>query len=210
MDQPAITLRDGNLIRDGYHAELDKLRQARRGGKDWIRDLEATERQRTGIKSLKVGFNRVFGYYLEVTNANSHLVPQDYQRKQTLANSERYITPELKEQEALVLGADERIKELEYELFVTIRRQVQDHVESIQQNAQIIAALDVFQSLAAAAVKHRFERPLICEEPILDIKQGRHPVIEAADGQFVPNDVFFDRNQHIILLTGPYMAGKST
>ena len=135
VDQPAITLRDGNLIRDGYHAELDKLRQARRGGKDWIRDLEATERQRTGIKSLKVGFNRVFGYYLEVTNANSHLVPQDYQRKQTLANSERYITPELKEQEALVLGADERIKELEYELFVTIRRQVQDHVESIQQNA---------------------------------------------------------------------------
>jgi DNA mismatch repair protein MutS len=210
VDQPAITLRDGNLIRDGYHAELDKLRQARRGGKDWIRDLEATERQRTGIKSLKVGFNRVFGYYLEVTNANSHLVPQDYQRKQTLANSERYITPELKEQEALVLGADERIKELEYELFVTIRRQVQDHVESIQQNAQIIAALDVFQSLAAAAVKHRFERPLICEEPILDIKQGRHPVIEAADGQFVPNDVFFDRNQQIILLTGPNMAGKST
>ncbi len=210
VDQPAITLRDGNLIRDGYHADLDKLRQARRGGKDWIRDLEATERQRTGIKSLKVGFNRVFGYYLEVTNANSHLVPQDYQRKQTLANSERYITPELKEQEALVLGADERIKELEYELFVTIRRQVQDHVESIQQNAQIIAALDVFQSLAAAAVKHRFERPLICEEPILDIKQGRHPVIEAADGQFVPNDVFFDRNQQIILLTGPNMAGKST
>lgn len=210
VDQPAITLRDGNLIRDGYHADLDKLRQARRGGKDWIRDLEATERQRTGIKSLKVGFNRVFGYYLEVTNANSHLVPQDYQRKQTLANSERYITPELKEQEALVLGADERIKELEYELFVTIRRQVQDHVESIQQNTQIIAALDVFQSLAAAAVKHRFERPLICEEPILDIKQGRHPVIEAADGQFVPNDVFFDRNQQIILLTGPNMAGKST
>ena len=210
LDQPAITLRDGNLIKDGYHAELDKLRQARSGGKDWIRDLEATERERTGIKSLKVGFNRVFGYYIEVTNANSHLVPQDYQRKQTLANAERYITPELKEQEALVLGADERIKELEYELFVEIRSEVQNHVQSIQQNAHILANLDVFQSLATAAVKHNFTRPQMSGDRALEIKQGRHPVIEVADGQFVPNDVFFDRDQQIILLTGPNMAGKST
>lgn len=210
VDEPGITLRDGNLIRDGYNAQLDKLRQARSGGKTWIRDLEVTERERTGIKSLKVGYNRVFGYYIEVTNANAHLVPEAYQRKQTLANAERYITPELKEQEALVLGADEHIKELEYELFIDVRKKVQDHVEAIQENAHILAALDVFQSLATAAVKHSFVRPQMSEDVALDIKQGRHPVIEASDGRFVPNDVFFDESQQIILLTGPNMAGKST
>ena len=210
VDEPAITLRDGNLIRDGYNPELDKLRQARSGGKNWIRDLEKSERERTGVKSLKVGFNRVFGYYLEVTNANSHLVPEDYQRKQTLANAERYITPELKEQEALVLGADERIKELEYDLFLEIRQRVQEHVESIQKNAHILANLDVCQSLAQAAVQHNFVRPRMSDDQALTIKQGRHPVIEALEGQFVPNDVFFDENQQIILLTGPNMAGKST
>ena len=210
VDEPAITLRDGNLIRDGYNAELDKLRQARSGGKDWIRDLEAVERDRTGIKSLKVGFNRVFGYYIEVTNANAHLVPEHYQRKQTLANAERYITPELKEQEALVLGADERIKELEYELFIELRKQVQDHVEAIQENAHILACLDVFQGLAEAAVKHNLARPTMSDDTALEIIQGRHPVIEALEGRFVPNDVFFDADQQIILLTGPNMAGKST
>lgn len=210
VDEPAITLRDGNLIRDGYNSQLDSLRQASRGGKSWIRDLETKERERTGIKSLKVGFNRVFGYYIEVTNANSHLVPEDYQRKQTLANAERYITPELKEQEALVLGADERIKELEYELFLEIRKQVHEHIEAIQQNAKLIANLDVFQSLASAAVKHNFVRPQMSNDYALSIKQGRHPVIEAATGRFVPNDVFFDDSQQIILLTGPNMAGKST
>ncbi len=210
VDEPAITLRDGNLIRDGYNSQLDSLRQASRGGKSWIRDLETKERERTGIKSLKVGFNRVFGYYIEVTNANSHLVPEEYQRKQTLANAERYITPELKEQEALVLGADERIKELEYELFLEIRKQVHEHIEAIQQNAKLIANLDVFQSLASAAVKHNFVRPQMSNDYALSIKQGRHPVIEAATGRFVPNDVFFDDSQQIILLTGPNMAGKST
>ncbi len=210
VDEPSITLKEGNLIKDGYNPELDKLRLASSGGKDWIRDLELAERDRTGIKSLKVGFNRVFGYYIEVTNANAHLVPEDYQRKQTLANAERYITPELKEQEALVLGADERIKELEYELFLDIRRQVQDHVDTIQENAHILANLDVFQSLATAAVKHNFRRPEMSDDLTLDITQGRHPVIEAIEGHFVPNDVLFDRNQQIILLTGPNMAGKST
>lgn len=210
VDEPAITLRDGNLIRDGYNSELDALRQASKGGKSWIRDLEAKERERTGIKSLKVGFNRVFGYYIEVTNANRHLVPEDYQRKQTLANAERYITPELKEQEAMVLGADERIKELEYELFMEIRKKVHDHVDAVQTNARIIASLDVFQSLASAAIKHNFVRPRMSNDYGLSIKQGRHPVIEAVTGHFVPNDVFFDDNQQIILLTGPNMAGKST
>lgn len=210
VDEPAITLRDGNLIRDGYNSELDALRQASKGGKSWIRDLESKERERTGIKSLKVGFNRVFGYYIEVTNANRHLVPEDYQRKQTLANAERYITPELKEQEAMVLGADERIKELEYELFMEIRKKVHDHVDAVQTNARIIASLDVFQSLASAALKHNFVRPRMSNDYGLSIKQGRHPVIEAVTGHFVPNDVFFDDNQQIILLTGPNMAGKST
>jgi len=210
VDEPVITLRDGNLIRDGYSPELDKLRQARSGGKDWIRDLEVAERERTGIKSLKVGFNRVFGYYIEVTNANSHLVPAEYQRKQTLANAERYITPELKEHEALVLGADERIKELEYDLFLEIRQKVQDHVDSIQKNARVLACFDVFQSLAASAVRHNFVRPTMSDDRELSIKQGRHPVIEALEGSFVPNDVSFDENQQIILLTGPNMAGKST
>lgn len=210
VDEPPVTLRDGNLIKDGYNQELDQLRRARRGGKEWIKDLEHTERERTGIKSLKVGFNRVFGYYIEVTNANAHLVPEDYQRKQTLANAERYITPELKEQEALVLGADERIKELEYELFLEIRQQVQDHVEAIQENARILANLDVFQSLAEAAVQHNLVRPEMVDDLSMEIIQGRHPVIEAVQGQFVPNDVCFDAKQQIILLTGPNMAGKST
>ncbi len=210
VDEPGITLRDGNLIKAGYNADLDKLRVASRGGKAWIRDLETAERERTGIKSLKVGFNRVFGYYIEITNANAHLVPEEYQRKQTLANAERYITPELKEQEALVLGADERIKELEYDLFIEIRKQVQDHVAAIQENARILASLDVFQSLASAAVKHRFVRPQMSDDQELRIIQGRHPVIEGLEGRFVPNDVFFDDDQQIILLTGPNMAGKST
>lgn len=210
VDEPSITLRDGNLIRDGYNEELDKLRLASRSGKNWIRDLESSERERTGIKSLKVGFNRVFGYYIEVTNANAHLVPEEYQRKQTLANAERYITPELKEQEALVLGADERINELEYELFVALRQKVQEHVETIQQNAHALATLDVLQSLATAAVEQNFVRPEMSEDVRLHIKQGRHPVIEALEGQFVPNDVYFDEEQQIILLTGPNMAGKST
>ena len=210
VDEPSITLRDGNLIRDGYNEELDKLRLASRSGKNWIRDLESSERERTGIKSLKVGFNRVFGYYIEVTNANSHLVPEEYQRKQTLANAERYITPELKEQEALVLGADERINELEYELFVALRQKVQEHVETIQHNAHALATLDVLQSLATAAVEQNFVRPEMSKDVRLHIKQGRHPVIEALEGQFVPNDVYFDEDQQIILLTGPNMAGKST
>lgn len=210
VDEPAITLRDGNLIREGYHSELDKLRKASRGGKDWIRDLQNSERERTGIKSLKVGFNRVFGYYIEVTHTNTHLVPAEYERKQTLTNAERYITPELKEQEALILGADERINELEYELFLDIRQEVQKYVEAIQANARALAKLDVFQSLAQAAVKHNLTRPKMTNGRELLIKQGRHPVIEALEGQFVPNDVYFDQKQEIILLTGPNMAGKST
>lgn len=210
LDEPSLTLREGNLIRDGYNEELDKLRQASRGGKDWIRRLERVERDRTGIKSLKVGYNRVFGYYIEVTKANIHLVPEDYERKQTLANAERYITPALKEQEALILGADERINELEYELFVEVRDKVKDHVETIQNNSHALAILDVLQGLATVAVERNFVRPQLEQGLGLHLVESRHPVVEAIEGQFVPNDVTFDESQRIILLTGPNMAGKST
>lgn len=210
LDEPSLTLREGNLIRDGYNEELDKLRQASRGGKDWIRRLERIERDRTGIKSLKVGYNRVFGYYIEVTKANIHLVPEDYERKQTLANAERYITPALKEQEALILGADERINELEYELFVEVRDKVKDHVEAIQNNSHALAILDVLQGLATVAVERNFVRPQLEQGLGLHLVESRHPVVEAIEGQFVPNDVTFDESQRIILLTGPNMAGKST
>lgn len=210
LDEPSLTLREGNLIRDGYNEELDKLRQASRGGKDWIRRLERVERDRTGIKSLKVGYNRVFGYYIEVTKANIHLVPEDYERKQTLANVERYITPALKEQEALILGADERINELEYELFVEVRDKVKDHVEAIQNNSHALAILDVLQGLATVAVERNFVRPQLEQGLGLHLVESRHPVVEAIEGQFVPNDVTFDESQRIILLTGPNMAGKST
>src|SRR5690554_4135614 len=210
LDEPSLTLREGNLIRDGYNEELDKLRQASRGGKDWIRRLEQVERDRTGIKSLKVGYNRVFGYYIEVTKANIHLVPEDYERKQTLANAERYITPALKEQEALILGADERINELEYELFVEVRDKVKDHVEAIQNNSHALAILDVLQGLATVAVERNFVRPQLEQGLGLHLVESRHPVVEAIEGQFVPNDVTFDESQRIILLTGPNMAGKST
>lgn len=210
LDEPSLTLREGNLIRDGYNEELDKLRQASRGGKDWIRRLERVERDRTGIKSLKVGYNRVFGYYIEVTKANIHLVPEDYERKQTLANAERYITPALKEQEALILGADERINELEYELFVEVRDKVKDHVEAIQNNSHALAILDVLQGLATVAVERNFVRPQLEQGLGLHLIESRHPVVEAIEGQFVPNDVTFDESQRIILLTGPNMAGKST
>lgn len=210
VDQPSLTVREGNLIKDGYHPELDKLKRASRGGKEWIRNLQSQEREKTGIKSLKVGFNRVFGYYIEVTKSNLELVPGHYERKQTLVNAERYITPELKEQEALILGADEQINELEYELFLEIRGEVQRHVQAIQQNSKALAVLDVLQSLAVLAVERHYVRPEMSSGLELKLSNSRHPVIEAVSGQFVPNDVRFDQQQKIILLTGPNMAGKST
>lgn len=152
VENPPVSVREGGLIKAGFNAELDELRQTNKDGKSWIAALEASERDRTGIKSLKVGFNKVFGYYIEVTKANLDRVPEDYQRKQTLANSERYFTPELKAKEAMILGAEERITELEYELFTQVRDQVNAHVVEIQNNAHILAVLDVFQSLARVAL----------------------------------------------------------
>lgn len=210
VEEPPITIREGNLIKDGFNSELDQLRAAKRDGKQWIANLEAEERNRTGIKSLKVGFNKVFGYYIEVTRANLANVPDDYQRKQTLANAERFITPELKEKEALILGAEERSADLEYELFVQIRNQVNDYISEIQKNSAILATIDVLQGLAVVAYNNNYVCPEITEDLVLDIKDGRHPVVEALQPNFVPNDINLGEDQFFVLLTGPNMAGKST
>jgi len=213
VDDPPGGVREGGLIRDGFDQEVDELRAATRQGKDWIARLEEAERARTGIKSLKVGFNKVFGYYIEVTRPNLHLVPPDYQRKQTLAGAERFITPALKEQEAKVLGAEERVVEREYELFTQLRDAVAAQAAAIQAAARRIATLDALAALAEVAVANNWCRPEVDEGDVIDIRAGRHPVVEAMHREtgFVPNDTRLDRTeQQLIVLTGPNMAGKST
>jgi len=213
VDDPPMALNDGGLIRDGYHQELDDLRRISGEGKGWIARLQEGERQRTGIKSLKVGYNKVFGYYIEVTKPNLSKVPEFYIRKQTLANAERFITPELKEQEARVLGAEDRIKELEYQLFLEIREQVGAAAGEIQSNARLLARLDVVISLAAVAVENNYCRPEVDESEQIVIRQGRHPVVEKLirGEEFVPNDTLLDnQSDQILIITGPNMAGKST
>ncbi|NLJ84977.1 MAG: DNA mismatch repair protein MutS [Firmicutes bacterium] len=212
-EAPPISVKDGGIIRQGYSSYLDELREAARDGKSWMAAFEAQERERTGIKSLKVGYNRVFGYYIEVTKANLDSVPDDYQRKQTLANSERYVTPELKEKESLIVGAEERAIQLEYDLFTDIRAKVGEAASDLLRLAEAIGELDVLLSLAHVAVVRRYCRPAITEDTVIDIKAGRHPVVEAMlpAGQFVPNDVYLDNEtSQLIILTGPNMAGKST
>ncbi len=210
VDDPPISSREGGMIRVGFHSELDTLRTASREGKDWIRTLEEQERQRTTIKSLKVGYNKVFGYYLEVTKPNIHLVPESYHRKQTLSNAERFVTPELKEKEALILGADERMCQLEYQLFVDLRAQVKEYVDDIQATAAALATLDALQSLAETAARRGYRRPQVVEDCSIEIKDGRHPVIEAVQPDFVPNNLTLNSDEQVLLLTGPNMAGKST
>lgn len=210
VENPPISVREGGIIKPGFNKQLDELRTASRDGKQWIKNLEAQERERTGIKSLKVGFNKVFGYYIEVTKPNLEYVPKDYERKQTLSNAERFITPELKEKEALILGADERIMEMEYELFCTILDEAKGYMEKIQANAAALAFLDALQSLAETAARYNYVRPEITTDTTLKISQGRHPVIETLQSGFVPNDVTLTDTERIILLTGPNMAGKST
>ncbi|MGI6036450.1 MAG: DNA mismatch repair protein MutS [Limnochordia bacterium] len=210
---PPTGIKEGNLIRTGYHPEIDRLRRVCREGKGWIAALEQEERARTGIKSLKVGFNRVFGYYIEVTKANLAAVPPDYQRKQTLANAERYITPALKEKENLILGAEERVTELEYQVFTQIRAAVAREGERIQRTARAVAQLDVLCSLAFVAIRYNFVRPEIDDGTEIIIKGGRHLIVESCleDVEFVPNDTHLDTDvNRIIILTGPNMAGKST
>lgn len=214
VDDPPVSVKEGGLIREGYRAELDRLLTAKRDGKAWLTRLEQEERAATGIKSLKVGYNRVFGYYLEVTKANLHLLPEGrYVRKQTLANAERFITPELKEKEALILEAEERAVEVEYDLFIQLREAVGTEIERLQTLAQWVATLDVWQSLATVSAKNDYVRPEIAPSGPLQIKEGRHPVVEQmiASGDFTANDTTLDAAaEQVLLITGPNMAGKST
>ncbi len=214
IDEDApTTLRDGGLIRRGYDERVDELRGAGRDGRSWIAALEASERERTGIRSLKVGFNKVFGYYIEVTKPNLANVPPDYERRQTLVNAERFVTPGLKEKEALVLGAEERLAALEYELFQEVRAEVAEHVPAILGDARALAGMDALGALAEAASRYGYVRPVMREPGRIDLAAGRHPVVERAlsDSAFVPNDALLDREtSRLQIITGPNMAGKST
>jgi len=212
-DDPPVQITEGGMIRDGYSEELDELHDIASGGKRWIAELEASERARTGIDSLKVGYNKVFGYYIEVTHANAKLVPEDYERKQTLVNAERYVTPGLKEQESKILGAEERMQDMEYELFCDLRARVAEHAETLVATARALAAIDVLVCLAEVAIEYDYVRPEVDAGDAIEIAAGRHPVVERAPGQepFVPNDALLDRDGHqMLIVTGPNMSGKST
>jgi DNA mismatch repair protein MutS len=213
VDEPPLSIKDGGFIRAGFDAELDELRGMRAHAKEWIAHFEATERQRTGIQSLKVRYNRVFGYYIEVTKSHLKAVPADYIRKQTLANGERYITPELKEVEAKVLNSQELIGKLEIDLLSRVRAEIAVHFEALKELSLALAMLDVLLSFAEVAESHHFVRPRVDQGFALIIREGRHPVVEATlgRGRFVPNDSILDpASNQILLLTGPNMAGKST
>jgi DNA mismatch repair protein MutS len=213
VNDPPLAIKEGGMIRNGISATLDELHDASTNGKQWIARLQETERQRTGISSLKVGYNRVFGYYIEVTSANSKAVPADYIRKQTLTSGERYITPELKEMEDKILGAQEKIEMMEYEIFVSLRKEAAAHCERIQRAALAISTLDVFVSLGRVAAQNSYCRPKLDDSEDMLIREGRHPVVEQMCGgeQFVPNDAEFTSGEsQIMLITGPNMAGKST
>ena len=212
VDEPPLAVKEGGLVRDGFDTALDELRTAMRGGKDWIAKLQQDEIMRTGIQSLKVRFNSVFGYYIEVTKSNLDKVPPHYTRKQTIANGERFITPELKEMEGKILGAEERGVKLEYELFQRVREQVLGRLPQIQKTAAALAQLDVLGSFAETARLYNYCRPQIGNEGVLFIRDGRHPVLEQSliDERFVPNDAQLDSSTQIGLITGPNMAGKST
>lgn len=213
MDNPPISIKEGNIIKDGYNEQLDKYRDASKNGKTWLTELEKQERERTGIKSLKIGYNRVFGYYIEVTKANLHLLKEDqYERKQTLANAERFITPELKEKEALILQAEEQSVELEYELFSEIREFVKKYIPTIQQLAKYISELDVLQCFATVSEERHYTKPQFVEDRSIQITAGRHPVVEKVMGaqEYVPNDCIMNDEREILIITGPNMSGKST
>lgn len=212
-EEAPLSLREGNIIADGFNEELDKLRDIMKSGKSFILELQEKEIARTGINTLKVRFNRVFGYYIEISKGSAHLAPEDYMRKQTLVNAERFITPELKEYEETVLGAEEKIVQIEYDLFCQVRNKVLSHIEVLQKNASLLAQLDVLQNFAFVALKHKYCKPSLSNEAQISIKNGRHPVVEkiTTTGHFVPNDTYLDHDQDLIhLITGPNMGGKST
>lgn len=213
IEEPPISIRDGGIIKEGFHEEVDRLRNAKTEGKTWLAELEAKERDKTGIKNLKIKYNKVFGYYLEVTNSYKDLVPEYYTRKQTLANAERYITPELKELEDMILGAEDKLYSLEYGLYVDIRNRIAEEIIRIQQTAKAVAGIDVFSSLALVAERNNYVKPSINEKGVIDIKNGRHPVVERMipNDMFIANDTYLDNaKSRISIITGPNMAGKST
>lgn len=213
VEEPPIGVKEGGIIKEGYNAETDKLRLAKIEGKNWLSELESKEKENTGIKNLKIKYNRVFGYYLEVTNSYQDLVPKNWIRKQTLANAERYTTEELKELEDIILGAEEKLYTLEYQLFCEVRDTIANAVSRIQQTAKSIAAIDALTSLAFVAERNNYVRPLINEEGFIDIKDGRHPVVEQmiSGDMFVANDTYLNNKENrISIITGPNMAGKST
>ncbi|MGM9926331.1 MAG: DNA mismatch repair protein MutS [Bacillus sp. (in: firmicutes)] len=213
VEHPPLSIKEGNMIQDGYDAALDQYRDASRNGKTWIAALEKQEREKTGIKSLKVGFNRVFGYYIEVTKANIHLLQEgQYERKQTLANAERYITPELKEKESLILEAEEKMVDLEYSIFVNLREHVKEYIPRLQNLAKCISELDVLQCFATVSENRHYTKPVFSEERRINIVGGRHPVVEKVmdKQQYVPNDCVMNSEREMLLITGPNMSGKST
>ena len=208
-----ISLKEGYLIKEGYNQELDEIKDARKNNKDFISKLENEERQRTGIKTLKLGFNKVFGYYIEVSKGAIKDIKEEYgyERKQTLANAERFVTPLLKEKEALILGAEEKIINMEYEMFIEIRNKVKEYIPALQDLSSVLSEIDVLSSLALVSEENNYVRPVLNEEHIIDIKEGRHPVIEKVlDSEFISNDIYFDQDDLVMLITGPNMAGKST
>ncbi|MDF2676683.1 MAG: mismatch repair protein MutS [Bacillota bacterium] len=213
VDEPPISIKEGNIIKLGYNEELDEIREISTNGKSWISELQNKEREKSGIKNLKIGYTKVFGYYIEVTQSNLKFVPDDYIRKQTLTNCERYVTPELKEMEAKILNADEQLMKMEYDLFLEIRQYIKEQVKRIQNTAHSIAVIDSLNSLSVSAVKNNYVRPQMNLSGQIDIVDGRHPVIERLikNEMFVPNDTFIDNNENLMsIITGPNMAGKST
>ena len=213
MEEPPLTVREGGMIKDGYNEEVDHLRRAKTDGKQWLADLLEKEKERTDIKNLKIKYNKVFGYYLEVTNSYKDLVPDDWTRKQTLANAERYTTPRLKELEDSIMGAEDRLCNLEYSIFCDVREKIYAQIGKVQTTAKIIAAVDMFASLALVAEQNNYVRPQITTDGKIDIREGRHPVVEKMirNDMFVSNDTYLDDKKHkIAIITGPNMAGKST
>ena len=213
QEDPPITIREGGIIKDGFDETIDTLRSAKKDGKQWLAQLEEQDRERTGIKNLRIKYNKVFGYYFEVTNSYKNMVPEDYTRKQTLANAERYTTPKLKELEDMILNAEDKLTTLEYDLFCKIRDSIAAELERIQTTAKAIARLDVYTSLSLVSERNHYVRPKLNEKGIIDIKDGRHPVVEQmiTNDMFIANDTFLDNNNHCIsIITGPNMAGKST
>ena len=213
VEEPPLAMKEGGLIKDGYNEDVDHFREAKTKGKSWLAELEAEEREKTGIRNLKIKYNKVFGYYLEVTNSFKDMVPEYYTRKQTLTNAERYITPRLKELEDMILGAEDKLYALEYELFVNVRNTISREVERIQRTAKAIAKLDTYISLALVASRNNYVRPKINTKGVIDIKNGRHPVVEKMipNDMFIPNDTYLDNSKNrVSVITGPNMAGKST